>query len=57
MRIELDYEEVKSALAKAIEEKTNFMFGEIDPDYCFFSVIDSTGKEIEIESVSFFADV
>lgn len=57
MRIELDYQEIKEALAKAIEEKTRSMFGEILADDCYFTVTDSFGKEIHIGSLEFGLDV
>lgn len=58
MIITLTDDEVRAALAKAIDEKTCFIFGPIDPDGCFFTVEDTSGDEMQdVGVVTFTASV
>lgn len=53
MIIKLEVEEIKTALAKALEEKTGSMFGEIDKDDGVFEVFDEKGYEVLVSSLTF----
>ena len=58
MIITLTDDEVRAALAKAIEEKTSFIFGTINHDECFFTVEDTSGDEMQdVGVVTFTASV
>lgn len=57
MRIQLDYEECRAALAEAIQQKTKLIYGEISPDDCCFKVEDADGKIVYVAELSFGCDV
>lgn len=57
MIITLTNDEVRIALARAIEEKTSHTLGEVNSDECWFTVM-VDGAEIDaIESVQFSAEL
>ncbi len=53
MIIKLEYEEIKIALAGALTDKTNHMFGRIDPENCTFEISDNLGKNVLIGNITF----
>ena len=53
MIVKLDTDEVKAALMKAIEEKTSYIFGQVDEDWCWFNVSNPNGQIEDIETVEF----
>lgn len=58
MKIELSPDEVKEALADAVAEKVSHIYGEINPDECWFNVVAGDGFPVdEIDSVSFVANI
>jgi hypothetical protein len=54
MNITLTYDEVRAALAKALNEKTNHMYGEFSPDDCWLTVTHNNGEEVlDVEEICF----
>lgn len=49
MIVTLTNDEVRAALARAIEEKTSYVLGTVTADDCWFDV-KSEGEEIEVVS-------
>jgi len=47
MRITLNYQEIREALVKAVEEKTQHIFGEISQDDCYFCNEDYDFTDLE----------
>jgi len=53
MQITLNYNEIAIVLAESIGKKTQYIFGEIDDEDCFFTVIDTKGNNICVNDISF----
>lgn len=52
-KITLTDEEVRNALAKALTDKTQHVFGEFDPEECWFTV-EADGEEVtDVEEITF----
>ena len=56
MKIVLNYEEIKSALVKAIEEKTSHIHS-INQDNCSFTITDVENTVVDINDIEFEAEI
>lgn len=56
MKITFTNDEIYQILIKAMEEKTNFTYGDVDKDFCFIRVYDIDRDEIEFDEVEFTAE-
>ncbi len=57
MRIILDQDEIRAALAKAIEEKTQHIHGEVEPNDCWFEIQTTEGDvSSTLEDIHFGAE-
>ena len=56
MKVILSDDEVREALSKAIEQKTDYILGEVQEDTTYFVITSSKGEVEDIETVEFVCD-